>query len=102
MRSLTCSIFFDTLATKSRLDLVLALRDRPKSVGDISKAIAVERTNVSHQLRRLRDCGFVFERREGKKRMYSLNRDTVIPILDLVEIHIKKYCKVEKAGRCAQ
>jgi len=102
MKGRFCSAFFDTLATRSRLDLVLTLRDRPKSVGEISGAIAVERTNVSHQLRRLRDCGFVFERREGKKRMYSLNRETVIPILDLAEIHIKKYCKVEKIGRCAQ
>jgi len=102
MKDRFCSAFFDTLATKSRLDLVLALRDRPKSVGEISKAIAVERTNVSHQLRRLRDCGFVFEKREGKRRMYSLNRETVIPIIHLAEIHIRKYCKVEKTSRCAQ
>jgi len=102
MKTPFCSTFFDILATRSRLDLVLTLRDRPKSVGEISKAIAVERTNVSHQLRRLRECGFVFERREGKKRMYSLNRETVIPILDLAEIHVRKYCKMERTGRCAQ
>jgi len=102
MKNASCSAFFDTLATRSRLNLILTLRDRPKSVGEISKAIAVERTNVSHQLRRLRECGFVFERREGKKRMYSLNKETVIPILDLVEMHIRKYCKIERAGRCTQ
>ena len=102
MKNASCSAFFDTLATRSRLNLILTLRDRPKSVGEISKAIAVERTNVSHQLRRLRECGFVFERREGKKRMYSLNKETMIPILDLVEMHIRKYCKIERAGRCTQ
>jgi len=102
MKNASCSAFFDTLATRSRLNLILTLRDRPKSVGEISKAIAIERTNVSHQLRRLRECGFVFERREGKKRMYSLNKETMIPILDLVEMHIRKYCKIERAGRCTQ
>jgi len=44
MKDPFCSTFFDILATKSGLDLVLTLRDRPKSVGEISKAIAVERT----------------------------------------------------------
>jgi len=102
MKNASCSAFFDTLATRSRLNLILTLRDRPKSVGEISKAIAVERTNISHQLRRLRECGFVFERREGKKRMYSLNKETVIPILDLVEMHIRKYCKIERPDRCTQ
>jgi len=101
MKSRFCSAFFDTLATKSRLDLVLALRDRPKSVGEISKAISVERTNVSHQLRRLRECSFVFERRESKKRMYSLNSEAVIPILDPAEMHVRKYCNMERVGVCA-
>jgi len=101
MKGRFCSAFFNTLATRSRLDLVPTLRDRLKSVGEISKAISVERTDVSHQLRRLRERSFVFERREGKKRMYSLNRETVIPILDLAEMHVRKYCKMESVGVCA-
>jgi len=33
--------------------------------------------------------------------MYSLNRETVIPILDLAEMHVRKYCKMESVGVCA-
>jgi len=35
----------------------------------------------------------VFVRRKGKKKIYSLNSDTVKPILDLAEKHVMKYCK---------
>ncbi len=87
-----CHRFFNMLATKSRLDIIAALADGEKSVGEICQAANAERTNVSHQLKLLRECRFVFVRREGKKRIYSLNLETVKPIVDLADKHVKKYC----------
>jgi DNA-binding transcriptional ArsR family regulator len=88
-----CQTFFDILSTKSRLDILMALKDGEKSVGEICDSVEVERTNVSHQLKILRDCGFVFVRREGKKKIYSLNAETVKPMIDLSRKHMEKYCR---------
>jgi len=56
----------------------------------------MERTNVSHQLKLLRQRGFVTTRREGKKRIYTLNSETVKPILQLAREHMKRNCKNRK------
>ena len=99
MNERPCSIFFNLLSTRSRIDIVTALYDGEKSVSELCKAVKVERTNVSHQLKLLRECSFVFVRREGKKRIYSLNLETVKPILDLANRHVEKYCKLRRRKR---
>lgn len=98
-----CSTFFDMLSTGSRLDIITALYEGDKSVTEICDSVVVERTNVSHQLKLLRECSFVFVRREGKKKIYSLNSETVKPLLDLAEKHLEKYCKLKqgKGLRCS-
>ena len=94
-----CGTFFEMLSTKSRIQIIRSLNRGEKSVGEICKSVGTDRTNVSHQLRLLRECGFVFARREGKKKIYSLNSETVKPILDLAERHVEKYCKSRLAGK---
>lgn len=91
------------LSTPSRVEIVEALHGGEKSVTEICQMVSPERTNVSHQLKLLRDCGFVFVRREGKKKIYSLNSETVKPILDLAEKHVQNYCKLRsrKKGACS-
>jgi DNA-binding transcriptional ArsR family regulator len=96
MRENPCTTFFDLLSTRSRLDILMALKDGEKSVGEICDSVNVERTNVSHQLKILRDCGFVFVRREGKKKIYSLNTETVKPLIDLSQKHMEKYCRLRR------
>jgi DNA-binding transcriptional ArsR family regulator len=94
-----CGTFFDMLSTRSRIEIIRSLHRGEKSVGEICKSVGTDRTNVSHQLRLLRECGFVFARREGKKKIYSLNSETVKPILDLAEKHVEKYCKLKLARK---
>jgi len=99
----TCGTFFDMLSTKSRVEIVESLYRGEKSVSEICDSVNAERTNVSHQLKLLRQCGFVFVRREGKRKIYSLNSETVKPILELAEKHVRKYCKSRLArhARCS-
>lgn len=96
-------MFFDMLSARSRLDIVRSLHGGEKSVSEICEAVRSERTNVSHQLKLLRECGFLFVRREGRRKIYSLNSETVKPILDLAEKHVRKYCRLSlsKKHRCA-
>jgi len=93
MRS-RCHLFFETLGNKLKIDIILKLKEGPLSVNELAEKIGQERSSVSHALISFSDCGFARAKNDGKKRIYSLNKETILPLLDLVERHIKKYCKV--------
>ena len=88
--------FFTNFAVRSKFDIIMALRDRPLSVNEIVKKVGGEQSAVSHNLKKLSTCRILRVKRDGKQRIYSLNKETVIPMLSLVEKHVRKYC----LGRC--
>jgi DNA-binding transcriptional ArsR family regulator len=49
------------------------LADRPQAVSELASGLPVSRPAVSQHLKVLRDAGLVFDRREGKHRIYQLN-----------------------------
>jgi len=91
-----CHLFFETLGNRLKIEILIKLKKKPLNVNDLSKQLNQERSKVSHSLNSLLRCGFVNVKKEGKNRIYSLNKDTVFPLLNLVEKHVKKYCGVCK------
>jgi len=91
-----CHLFFETLGTRLKIDLLLCLKKEPLSVSELSKKLKQERSKVSHALISLLECGLVKVKARSKNRIYSLNKDTILPLLNLVEKHIIKYCKICK------
>ena len=91
-----CHLFFETLGTGLKIDLIFQLKKGPLSVKQLSENLKEERSKVSHALISLLECGLVKVRKEGKSRIYILNKDTILPLLNLVEKHIKRYCKICK------
>jgi len=91
-----CYLFFETLGTRLKVDIIIKLKEKSFSVTELSKQLSQERSKVSHALKSLLECGFVEVKNKGQERIYSLNIDTIIPLLNLVEKHVKKYCKVCK------
>ncbi|MBR9706680.1 helix-turn-helix transcriptional regulator [Candidatus Pacearchaeota archaeon] len=85
-------LFFGTLMSQNRLKILNYLRTGPKNVSQIHEKIKTERTNISHDLRRLKKCGFVNVKVEGKFRYYSLNEETILPLLNIIDNHMEKYC----------
>ncbi len=85
------SLLFKALSNDSRVSILNLLRSGPKSVGQISKALGLEQTAVSHNLKCLTFCGLVTGNRLGKTIEYSLNQETVEPILRIADRHISKY-----------
>ena len=85
--------FFENFSNKTRIKIIEALLKGPKSVNNICKEIKEEQSKVSHNLRKLTECNFLDVKRDGKKRIYSLNKDTIMPILDMVSKHVHKYCR---------
>ena len=85
-------IFFGTLVSESRLKIVNLLRNGKKSVSEITDELNSDQTAVSHDLSRLKKCGFVKSETDGKFRYYSLNEETIKPLMILIDKHMSQYC----------
>ena len=90
----TYYLFFTNLANPLKMKVILSLRKKEKSVNEIVKELDVEQSKVSHALASLRCCSIVKSKQKGKQRIYYLNKDTIVPMLTLIEKHEKKYCKL--------
>jgi DNA-binding transcriptional ArsR family regulator len=70
------------LATPSRLLILAALQAGPLSVGELTDAVGMEQSAVSHQLRLLREVGLVTAERRGRQVYYALFDDHVALMID--------------------
>ena len=84
-------LFFKALSNKTRFEIVQLLRKEPLDVTSISKRLGFEQSRVSHNLKCLQDCGFVLTRRNKKKKVYSLDKEHITPVLNEIDKHIEKY-----------
>jgi ArsR family transcriptional regulator len=94
----TCYNFFSTLANPTRLAILELLRDGPKNVTDIATTLNQEQSMISHNLKPLERCRFIFSERRKKEHLYSLNKETMEPIFKTFIYHSKKYCPT--GGKC--
>jgi len=85
------SLLFKAFSNESRVSILNFLRTGPKNVGEISEALRLEQTAVSHNLKCLTFCGLVTSDRLGKTIEYTLNQETVEPIFRLADKHVSKY-----------
>jgi DNA-binding transcriptional ArsR family regulator len=77
------------LATPSRVRILGRLRESACSVGELAKAVAMEQSAVSHQLRILRHLGLVVGERRGRSVIYALHDAHVADLLDQAVFHIE-------------
>lgn len=85
-------IFFGTLTSESRLKIINLLRKRRMNVTELVNELQSDQTSVSHDLARLKQCGFVSTEIVGKFRYYALNEETIHPLMELIEEHMSQYC----------
>ncbi len=85
-------LFFGTLANQSRLVILNVLRGSSKNVTQICQETSFEQSMVSHNLRTLEYHGMVFKEKKGKFSYYCLNKNTIKPLLELIEAHMREYC----------
>ncbi len=88
-----CYGFFSTLANPTRLAILERLSEGEINVTGLATEIGQEQSMVSHNLKILEQCRFVFSERRGKEKYVSLNDDTVNSIFCIVEEHECKYCR---------
>lgn len=92
--------FFVNLSNKTKFDIIMALKEKSMNVGEIVKKINAEQSAVSHNLKDLAECKIVEVKQKGKQRIYSLNKETVTPLLKIVEKHVCKCCKLNCPKSC--
>jgi DNA-binding transcriptional ArsR family regulator len=70
----------------------MILKEKPMSVTEICEKLNEEQSKVSHNLKKLTECRVLSVEQAGKNRIYSLNKKTILPILELVGKHVKVNC----------
>jgi len=68
------------LADPIRRDILVMLREAPRTAGVIAAAFVVSRPAVSRHLRVLRDAGLVRDTVSGRERQYALVLDALAPL----------------------
>ena len=78
------------LSTTSRVQILAALMNGPRTVSDLTERLGMEQSAVSHQLRVLLDNSLVRVERAGRQRMYSLYDEHVVTLMEEAVRHVQQ------------
>lgn len=68
------------IADPLRREILMLLRDRILTAGEIAARFSVSRPAVSRHLRVLRDCGLLMDEARGRQRLYCLDLTALAPL----------------------
>lgn len=80
--------FFKVLADSTRIKIVNLLDNNTLCVCDISAALGMTKSAISHQLKNLREMNLVKAERVGKEIWYSLADQHVKEVFDISAQHV--------------
>jgi DNA-binding transcriptional ArsR family regulator len=78
------------LSTPSRVQILACLLDGPHTVTELMDALLMEQSAVSHQLRVLREHTLVTAEWQGRKRVYALQDEHVVALLEEALRHVEE------------
>ena len=82
------SDFFKIVGDNTRLKIAYALDNNEMCVCDIANLLNTTKSNISHQLKELKDRGLVKCKKIGKEVYYSLDDDHVKEVIEVARNHI--------------
>jgi DNA-binding transcriptional ArsR family regulator len=82
--------FFGFLSDPTRLKIVFVLKNDELCVHEISEAIGLSISAVSHQLRLLKTAKMVKNRRFGKMVLYALDDEHIDQLISVADEHVKE------------
>ena len=80
MHAEICKVF----TSPKRLEIINALRDGERSVGELVDLLGIRQTNLSQHLSILREKGVVSMRKEGQNVYYSVANPKILDACDLM------------------
>jgi DNA-binding transcriptional ArsR family regulator len=72
------------LVDGNRRTILSAVRDRPRSVGEVADSVALSQQTVSHHLRALHRAGLVTEERQGTRHLFMVRVDGLRVVEDFL------------------
>ncbi len=82
--------FFGILGDYTRCKILLALKEAPLCVCDLSNVLSMTKSAISHQLNAMKKAGVVKCCRSGKQVVYSLDDNHVAEFLSIGLMHAKE------------
>lgn len=87
---LALSNFYKILGDATRIKILWLLLEKRLCVCEISQALNMKQSAISHQLKLLRLANLVKNEREGKVIYYSLSDNHIKEIFEITNIHLKE------------
>lgn len=85
-------LFFSALANRTRLAIIDVLEDGPRTIVEISKALDQQEITITHNLKLLESCMIVTSQKSNYEQQFSLNKEIVEPLSEILSFHVNKYC----------
>ena len=96
------------VADDSRRQMLVLLKKGEKTPTEIAEHFSFSRPALSTHLRILSEAGLVNERKEGRNRLYSVNRDPMVEMMEFFDAfwenqltELKRHVETKKASRKA-
>jgi DNA-binding transcriptional ArsR family regulator len=84
--------FFSALANRTRLAIIDVLKEDAKTLSEISNSLKHEPKIVRQNLEVLEHCIIVLSESSGEEKRYSLNKEVLEPLSELLAFHTSKHC----------
>jgi DNA-binding transcriptional ArsR family regulator len=84
--------FFSALANRTRLAIIDVLKEDAKTISEISNALKQEHEVVRQNLKVLEHCVLILSEDSGKEKLYSLNKEVLEPLSEILAFHTSKHC----------
>jgi len=78
--------FLRGVAEKTRLTILLTLREGEKTVNEITALTGGTQSNISQHLACLKGCGIISRRQEGKYCFYALSGPHMLDFLNMLDV----------------
>ncbi len=88
--------FFKVVSDETRVKIIYSIAQEELNVNAIAQQLHMTQSAISHQLKLLKDTGFVKSRKVGKHIYYSLDDDHVVDLLHTVKIHVDHKLKEQQ------
>lgn len=84
------SSLFKVISDPTRINILYALKESSLSVTELTQALNMSQSAISHQLKVLRDANLVINQKKGKEVIYSLADSHVYEIFNQAIEHVEE------------
>jgi DNA-binding transcriptional ArsR family regulator len=85
-------LFFSALANRTRLAIIDVLKEGAKTISEISTTLKQDQETIRENLEVLEHCVLIRSEGSEKEKLYSLNKEIIEPLSEILTFHTLKHC----------